>query len=102
MKIILDDSVKSYLKEHHHHDMTLKLQISDCCTGNINSKRPDISFKEPKHLENFDEYDIDEFRVFVQKDIDAYDDTLTFTDSKLIFRHAPNVIGLNLDHVSTM
>ena len=102
MKIIMNSDVKDYLKSHNHNEITLKLLHKDCCTGNVYSRNPDISYHKPDKTEDYDYYEIDDFKVFISKDVEAYDDTLEFVHEKLMGKHACHVKGLKLDNVKIM
>jgi len=98
MNVILDDGTKAYLKEHNHDQIVLSLLVSDCCTGDINSRRPDITYKIPKHMDQFNMFDVDGIKVYVGNDVKTVEDTLTFKLNKLIFRSAPTIEGIDLDN----
>lgn len=102
MKIIMKSDVKDYLHSHNHNDIMLKLLHTDCCTGNVYSRNPNISYHVPKNMDSFNLYEIDDFKVYIAKDVEAYDDTLEFVHEKLMGKHACHVKGLKLDNITIM
>ncbi|MGB3366461.1 MAG: CC/Se motif family (seleno)protein [Acidaminobacteraceae bacterium] len=102
MKIIISSDAKEYLHSHKHNDIMLKLLHTDCCTGNINSRNPNISYHKPKRIDDFNMYEIDDFKFYIGKDVEAYDDTLEFVHEKLMGKNACHVKGLKLDNVTVM
>lgn len=102
MKVIMNEDVKEYLKTHHHGEIVLKLLHTDGSTGNVYSRNPSISYHKPEKMDDFDVYEIDEFKVFIEKDVEAYDDTLEFVHEKLMGKNSCHVKGLKLDNVTIM
>lgn len=102
MKVLLSEDLKKYLHEHDHNVIVLKLLHTECCTGNINSRRPDVTYKEPHNPEDFETYTVDDFKVYIEKDVHAYGDTVEFIHESLLGKHSCHVKGLNLDNVPTM
>jgi len=102
MNIIISSDTKEYLHYHNHNDLMLKLLHNDCCTGNIYSRNPNISYHAPKKIDDFNMYEIDDLKVYIAKDVEAYDDTLEFVHEKLMGKHACHVKGLKLDKVIIM
>ena len=102
MKILIQNDLKTYLDEHKHDTISLKLVHHDLSTGNIYTKVPEIKYHAPHDLDEFDDYDVDGIKIYVAKDIKAYDDTLEFVHEKLLGVHACHVKGLNLEHLTTM
>lgn len=98
LNVILQDGLKDYLKQHHHNDISLSLTHSDYATGNILSMSPHIRYKAPDALDLYDTYMVDGVRVYVEKDIVAYDDTLEFVEESLLGVHRCHVVGIKLDN----
>lgn len=102
MKIIINSELKEYLHSHEHNDIMLKLIHTDGSTGNVKSRNPEINYHIPKDMDNYNMYEIDDFKVYIAKDVEAYDDTLEFVHEKLMGKHACHVKGLKLDNVTVM
>ena len=97
MKIILEEDLKNYLHEHKHHTLSLQLIHSDYNGSNLHVHQPNIHYSQPSNLDQFDEYLVDDFKVYVEKHIQAQEDTLKFTHQKLIGAHFCSVEGLKLN-----
>ncbi|GAB6106478.1 hypothetical protein [Fusibacter bizertensis] len=97
LNIVLQDDLKAYLKAHDHKDISLSLTHSDYSTGNVLSMSPDIHYKAPDDMDRYDTYTVDDVRVYVEKDVVAYDDTLEFVEESLLGVHKCHVIGIKLD-----
>ncbi|MCD4712013.1 MAG: hypothetical protein K8R73_01905 [Clostridiales bacterium] len=99
LNIVLQDNLKAYLKKHHHDTISLRLVHNDYATGNINTINPEIHFKKPYSPENYNEYHIDDVTIYIDKEAEAYDDTLEFVEEKALALHHCHVKGLKLDKV---
>lgn len=99
LNIILQEDLKEYLKKHNHDTITLKLSHSDFTSANINSMRPEIDYENPDSPEKYDEYHIDNVTIFIDKDAEAYDNTLEFVEEKALGIHRCHVKGLRLDNL---
>ncbi|MCK8060046.1 MULTISPECIES: hypothetical protein [unclassified Fusibacter] len=96
MKVLIQDELKSYMHEHNHNIISLRLIHSDYNGSNIHEYRPSINYHEPADMDDFDEYDVDEFKVFVDKHVTPTNDTIEFTHDKLMGINFCNVEGVNL------
>ncbi len=99
LNIVLHDDLKEYLVKHNHDTIALKLIHSDFTSANINSMNPKISYEKPDSPENYDEYHIDNVTVYVDKNAEAYDNTLEFVEEKALGIHRCHVKGLKLDNL---
>ena len=97
LNVVLREDVKEYLKQHHHNDISLRLMHNDYSTGNVYTRSPRIRFKAPRDEQNFDSYMVDGVRVFVEKEIEAYDDTIEFVEETFLGIHRCHVKGVKLD-----
>lgn len=98
LNVVINDELRNYMKEHNHDTISLKVRHNDYSTGNINTLNPKIRLKEPNHKEKYDLYRIDEFKVFVEKDVVAEDETIEFVDEHVLGIHRCHVKGLKLDN----
>ena len=98
MKVSIGTDLNEYMHSHHHDTVMLTLIHDNYGSGNIYSKHPRIRYHEPKHLEQFDKYIIDDIVVYVSKKVKAYDDKLKFVHEKMFGIHRCHVTGLNLDY----
>ncbi len=98
LNVRLQDGLKEYLKTHHHNDIALSLTHSDYTTGNVLSMSPHIRYKAPDDIDHYDLYTVDDVRVYVEKDVVAYDDTLEFVEESLLGIHKCHVVGIKLDN----
>ncbi len=97
LNIVLQDDLKTYLKQHHHTEISLRLIHNDYTTGNVYTEVPRIRFKEPRDIENFDAYTVDDVQVFVDKEVKANDDTIEFFEESMLGIHRCHVKGVRLD-----
>lgn len=97
MKITLQEELKTYLKEHNHDIITLKVDHVDASSLNLDSKVPVITHHAPHHMDNYDSYEIDGFKVFIEKGILLIDDQLNFILETLLGIHGCHVTGVKLD-----
>lgn len=102
MKITLEDELKTYLKEHHHDALTLKVEHNGYSASNSNEVTPEITYHTPHDLEEYNSYTIDDVKVYVGKNVRAYNDQLDFVLETLLGIHGCTVKGLNLDNLTTM
>ena len=100
MKVTIQNELNEYMHSHDHDTISLKLIHDDYSSGNVYSNHPRIRWHEPKHMENFDKYIVDDITVYVAKNVRACDDKLEFVHEKLLGIHRCHVKGLNLDYVT--
>lgn len=98
MKVKLQEQLTNYMSDHHHNVISLKL-IHDSYSGyDIHSQHPSIRYHEPKHMEKYNVFSIDDVTVYIEKNIKAYDDQLEFVDESLFGVHRCHVKGIDLDY----
>ena len=98
MKVAIGADLNEYMHKHHHDTVMLSLIHDSYGPLNIYSKHPRIRYHEPKHLEAYDKYIVNDITVYVSKKVKAYNDQLMFVDEKLFGIHRCHVKGLNLDY----
>lgn len=99
MKVTIQKELSDYMHSHHHDTISLRLIHDDLANGNINSNHPRIRWSVPKHTERFDKIEVDDFKIYVEKDLKTNNDSLEFIHEKLFGVHRCHVRGLNLDFV---
>lgn len=83
MKFKLTDKLKKRMTEKNVGGILLQSQVKSCWSGSyaeVSAKFTDT----PKGVD-FDTYDVDGFKVFVQKGIEANKDIVTIDLGKLLF-----------------
>lgn len=97
LNIILREDLKEYLAKHHRNDLSLSLVHNDYSTGNVYTAQPRIKFRPPRDERNYDSYMVDGVRVYVEKDIEAIDNTIEFVEESFLGVHRCHVRGIKLD-----
>lgn len=97
LNVVLQDDLKAYLRENHHHEISLRLIHNDYTNGSIYTEIPRIRFKAPRDIEHFDSYTVDGVMVFVDKEVKANEDTIEFFEESLLGVHRCHVKGIKLD-----
>lgn len=95
MNVTLDQSLVDYM--HKHHRNTISLAFVEEMTNFHNvlfTKYPLIKYKTPKHVERYDEYHVDDIRVYVSKEAETEGAKLEFHDHKRWGHHSCHVDGL--------
>lgn len=99
MKVTIQKELSDYMHEHNHNTISLRLIHDDLANGNLYSNHPRIRWSQPKHTERYDKIEVDDFTIYVEKDIKTNNDSLEFIDEQLFGIHRCHVRGLNLDFV---
>lgn len=97
MKITIEEKVMNYLHEHHKQVITLNLEHSGYSGYDAHLKHPHVRFHQPRHTENFNQYQVDDITVYVEKDIPTIEDQLIFQDETLLGHHSCHVKGIDLE-----
>lgn len=99
MKVTIQKELSDYMHSHNHDTISLRLIHDDLANGNLYSNHPRIRWSQPKHTERYDKIEVDDFTIYVEKDIKTNNDSLEFIDEQLFGIHRCHVRGLNLDFV---
>lgn len=102
MKVTIQKELSDYMHAHNHNTISLRLIHDDLSMGNLYSNHPRIRWSEPKHVERFNKYVIDDITVFIEKDIKTTDDALEFIHETMLGVHRCHVRGLNLDYADNV
>lgn len=98
LNVVLQDSLKSYLKQHHHDEVSLRIIRTNFTIGDVDSLEPHVYLEAPQNLEDYDTYLVDGVKVYVEKKIEAYDDTIELFEDKVLGVHRCHVFGVKLDN----
>lgn len=97
VKVTIQKELSDYMHAHHHNTISLRLIHDDIGVGNMNSIHPRIRYKVPKHTERFDKFVVEDFDIYVEKGIEAKEETIEFIHEKMFGVHRCHVRGINLD-----
>lgn len=98
MKIMLDESVKNYLKKKKKIAITLNLLRSGggwCGVIEI----PEVNLGAPEEHNMFNKYKVDGVEVYIQKNIKTIKPIITFKARKTLFVTSLYVEGLKLKSI---
>ncbi|MCH4887837.1 hypothetical protein EZV73_09650 [Acidaminobacter sp. JC074] len=100
MDVKLDQSLIDYMHHHRHNAITLSV-VKDMINFHnvVYTKYPLINYKMPKHLEQYDEYQVGDISVYVSKEADVEGETIEFHDKKKWGRHKCYVEGIRFDKI---
>ena len=97
LNVILREDLKEYLAKHHRNDISVSLVHNDYSTCILYTTQPRINFRPTRDERNYDSYLIDGVRVFVEKEIEAIDNTIEFVEETFLGVHRCHVRGVKLD-----
>ncbi len=98
LNIVLQDSLKTYLKQHHHEEISLRIIRTDFTIGDMESLEPHVYLEAPQNMDDFDSYLVDGVKVYVEKMIEAFDDTIELFEDMFLGVHRCHVFGVKLDN----
>ena len=98
LNIVLQDGLKTYLKEHHHEEISLSIIRTNFTIGDVESLEPHVYLEAPQNMDDYDLYMIDGVKVYVEKTIKAFDNTIEFFEDMPLGVHRCHVFGVNLDN----
>jgi hypothetical protein len=98
LNVVLQDNLKTYLKQHHHDEVSLRIIRTNFTIGDVDSLEPHVYLEAPQNLEDYDTYLVDGVKVYVEKKIEAYDDTIELFEDKFLGVHRCHVFGVKLDN----
>lgn len=109
MRVMIENTLEKYMHEHHYDAICLELVTDELNpTGhrtrqtNTKFRHPSVHYAKPRHLENFDEYLVDDINVYVQKNIQCDNDTLVFVKDKYTGSKKCTVKGINSEFMKKM
>lgn len=97
LNVILREEVKEYMRQHHHNEISLNLDNTGYIPGNVYTVTPHIHFEAPKDIENYETYMVDDVKVYVEKDVATFDNTIEFVEESFLGIHRCHVNGVRLD-----
>lgn len=85
MKVTLDQNLESFLREQHQDTISLELDMhvghnNEFILSKPTEREPRLLFARPSQLDDYDEYHVDEFTVFVAKEVKADKEMLEIKD----------------------
>jgi hypothetical protein len=90
--IHIDPKVVDYLKHKHSHCITIKtVEGKGGCGIPV---EPQVEIKEPKNLERFDHFEVDNVDIYLKKGL-SVDEHLYFKLSSILGLKSIKVTGLN-------
>jgi len=98
LNVILQDDLKAYLKQHHHDELALRIVRTNFTIGDNDALEPQVYLETPQNRDDYDTYLIDGIKVYVEKNIEAFDDTIELFEDKFFGVHRCHVFGVKLDH----
>lgn len=103
MRVVIEDELKEYMQKHNHD--SISLQLSNRRMRNANALttkriRPRIKYHQPKNVESFDKYNVDDIAVYVDKNLKTKDDTIKFVAEKTLGIKRCHVQGLDVSNMN--
>lgn len=99
MRVEIQGALEDYLHEQKCDTISLELiQNTDNFTWfrRKNTMRPSIHYSKPDKTSNFDKYTVDDFTVYVDKEVQCKHDKLEFVQSSRGNAETCNVKGVRL------
>lgn len=92
MKIIIDEKAKKYLKDNKQSVFTIEVRGCSSWSGTV--FKPLASVGKPYNTENFDLKKVDDFDVYIMKNIKAVNDTITVSTYSFLFMENLSLNGI--------
>lgn len=96
MKVIIEDHLQEYMRTHNHKVITLRMKYVSSSSEPLRNQ-PTFRYSPPKHPENFNEYQIGDIQVFIEKDIEPIGDVINLSDTKVAGFHKCLVSGVKYE-----
>lgn len=96
LHVVLQDSLKEYMRQHHRNAVAIRLENTGYLHESEFISTPRVHFEAPPDIEHFDTYEIDGVKVYVDKHVEAYDDTIVLNEERRLGLNRCQVDGIKL------
>ena len=98
LNVVLQDDLKATLKQRRHDEISLSIVRTGYTLGDVESLEPHCYLEAPQNVNNYDTYLVDGVKVYVDKNIEAYDGTIELFEDRFLGLRRCHVFGVKLDN----